>query len=34
MLESNLTVWLVGMFVLGLVSMALCFLFLKACEKI
>jgi hypothetical protein len=34
MLESNVAVWLIAMFVLGLVSMALCVLFLKACEKI
>jgi hypothetical protein len=30
----NLYIWMPAMFVLGLVSMALCFLFLKACEKI
>ena len=30
----NLAIWLPAMFGLGLVSMALCFLFLKACEKI
>jgi len=34
LLESNLAIWLAAMFVLGLVSMGLCFLFLKACEKI
>jgi hypothetical protein len=34
LLESNLNVWMPAMFVLGLVSMGLCFLFLKACEKI
>ena len=34
MIESNLTVWMVAMFLLGLVSMAACILFLKACEKI
>ena len=34
MIESNLTVWLIAMFALGLVSMAGCILFLKACEKI
>jgi hypothetical protein len=34
MLESNVGIWLAAMFVLGLVSMGLCFLFLKACEKI
>jgi len=26
--------WLVGMFLLGIGAMVLCFLFLKACEKI
>jgi len=30
----NLIFWLPAMFLLGLVSMGLCFLFLKACEKI
>jgi hypothetical protein len=30
----NLAIWLPAMFVLGLVSLGLCFLFLKACEKI
>jgi hypothetical protein len=30
----NLVVWLPAMFALGIVSMGLCFLFLKACEKI
>ena len=34
MIESNLNFWLAGMFVLGLVSMGLCLLFLKACERI
>jgi len=34
MIESNLTVWMVSMFLLGLVSMGACILFLKACEKI
>ncbi len=34
MLESNVAIWLAGMCVLGLVSMGLCFLFLKACEEI
>jgi len=34
MLETNLYVWMPAMFVLGLVSMGLCYLFLKACEKI
>ena len=30
----NLAIWLPAMFFLGLVSMALCYLFLEACEKI
>jgi hypothetical protein len=30
----NLVVWLPAMIGLGLASMGLCFLFLKACEKI
>lgn len=30
----NLETWLPGMFILGLVSMGLCLLFLKACERI
>jgi hypothetical protein len=30
----NLAIWLLVMFFLGLLSMGLCFLFLKACEKI
>ena len=30
----NLEIWLPAMFGLGLVAMGLCFLFLKACEKI
>lgn len=34
LVETNLSVWIPAMFVLGLVSMGLCFLFLKACEKI
>jgi hypothetical protein len=29
----NLTIWLPGMFGLGIVVMVLCVLFLKACEK-
>jgi hypothetical protein len=29
-----LEVWLPGLFLLGLISMGLCFLFMKACEKI
>jgi hypothetical protein len=30
----NLGIWLPAMFVLGLVSMGLFYLFMKACEKI
>ncbi len=30
----NLVIWLPAMFLLGLAGMGLCFLFLKACEKI
>jgi len=30
----NLAIWLPGMFLLGIAGMALCGLFLKACEKI
>ena len=30
----NLVVWLPGMFLLGVVSMGLCYAFLCACEKI
>jgi hypothetical protein len=30
----NLLFWLLAMFVLGLVSMGLFYLFMKACEKI
>ena len=30
----NLVLWLVAMIALGIASMALCYLFLKACEKI
>ncbi len=30
----NLVVWLVAMFVLGVVAMGLCHLFLKGCENI
>ena len=30
----NLAIWFLGMFILGLLLMELCFLFLKACEKI
>jgi len=30
----NLEIWFLSMFLLGIVSMGLCFLFMKACEKI
>jgi VIT1/CCC1 family predicted Fe2+/Mn2+ transporter len=30
----NLFIWWVAMFLLGLVAMGLCYLFLKGCEKI
>jgi len=30
----NLVVWLPAMFVLGVVSMGLCYVFVTACEKI
>jgi len=30
----NLVVWIPAMFLLGLAALGLCFLFLKACEKI
>ena len=30
----NLAIWLPAMFVLGLVGMGLCYLFMNACEKI
>lgn len=30
----DLATWLPGMFTLGIVSMGICFLFLKACERI
>ena len=30
----NLFIWLPAMFLLGLASMGLCFLFLEGCEKI
>ncbi len=30
----NLTFWLPAMFILGIVLMALCYLFMEACEKI
>lgn len=31
--HMNLTIWLPAMFLLGIVSMVLCVLFLNACEK-
>ena len=33
-LDTNLAFWIPATFFLGLVSMALVYLFLKACEKI
>ena len=30
----NLAIWLPAMFLLGIVAMVLCFLFLDSCEKI
>jgi hypothetical protein len=30
----GLAMWVVWMFVLGIVALGLCFMFLKACEKI
>ena len=30
----NLLIWLFAMFALGVLSMGLCYLFLKACDKI
>ena len=30
----NLVVWLPGMFLLGLVTMILCYVFIGACEKV
>ena len=30
----DLTIWLPAMFVLGLICMGMCFLFMKACDKI
>ncbi len=30
----NLALWLPGMLILGVAAMGLCYLFLKACEKI
>jgi hypothetical protein len=32
--SMNLAVWLPAMFLLGIVAMGLCYLFVKACEKI
>jgi hypothetical protein len=32
--EMPVEVWLPAMFLLGLISMGLCFLFMQACEKI
>jgi hypothetical protein len=33
-MEMPIELWLPGMFVLGIVAMVLCLLFMKACEKI
>jgi hypothetical protein len=33
-LGMNLAIWLPGLFLLGLVSLWLCFLFLEGCERI
>ncbi len=30
----NLVIWLPAMFILGLVAMGVCYLFMEACEKI
>ncbi len=30
----NLSIWIPAMFILGLVGMGLCYLFMLACEKI
>ena len=30
----NLAIWLLAMFLLGIGSMGLCYLFMEACEKI
>ena len=30
----NLEIWLPAMFLLGIVAMGICYLFLKACDKI
>jgi hypothetical protein len=32
--SMNLEIWIPAMFLLGVVSMGLCYLFMKACEKI
>jgi hypothetical protein len=32
--SMNLILWMTGMFAIGILSMGLCFLFIKACEKI
>jgi hypothetical protein len=33
-MEMPVEIWLLGMFILGFVSMGLCILFMQACEKI
>jgi hypothetical protein len=33
-IQMMLEIWLPGMFLLGLVSMGLCYLFMEACERI
>jgi len=33
-MEMNLLLWIPAMFLLGIVLMGLCYLFMKACEKI
>ena len=33
-MEMDLAIWLPGMFFLGIAVMAVCFLFVKACEKV
>ena len=30
----SIAIWLVSLFILGIVAMGLCYLFLEACEKI
>ena len=30
----NLVIWMPGLFLVGLVSLGLCYLFLEACERI